>query len=193
MDFLGMDNSTEGFDFISYKPSVDKWMIENNEEVDLIDFLLDPASIRTGYFLIRRGISPIKVWDEVPGIKEVNPGATKEEKELFKWGFSIMLYTKEIGVRDWNSCGWGTKQGFNSIFSQVYPLHVENLLSKKPEDANQIPWIKYTGSEEPPGINSRIPQFELVKWVEKPDAFAQPEPEVYEEPLEIIADDDVPF
>jgi len=104
---------------------------------------------------------------------------------------SVDLYFNDEhlkGVYSWTTNGWGPVTGINEVYEKVtnHPEKKDGLL----------PVIKYTGSEEKKFSvgSSRIPQFEIIKWVERPtDWDAEPVVEAAPEPVVEESTDEIPF
>mgnify|MGYP003677192234 FL=1 len=171
--------------WIAYKPQNDEWQY-NDGEPKMDAFLLDPNSLKVGWGKITRGVSPEYKWRETVTIPEAAPGETGTDG--WNIAMSIELYLKDEGMFTWTTTAKGPIQGIHVIYSEV----VTNAL-REPSTEGKIPVLKYTGSEET-SWKSRIPQFEIVKWVDRPadwnEAPAQeeaPEPEAEE------SNEDIPF
>ena len=171
--------------WIAYKPQNDEWQY-NDGEPKMDAFLLDPNSLKVGWGKITRGVSPEYKWRETVTIPEAAPGETGTDG--WNVAMSIELYLKDEGMFTWTTTAKGPIQGIHVIYSEV----VTNAL-REPSTEGKIPVLKYTGSEET-SWKSRIPQFEVIKWADKPadwdEAPAQeeaPEPEAEE------SNEDIPF
>jgi hypothetical protein len=166
---LDLDNGSGG-EYIRFKPSVNGWYVDG-EEVELKGFAVDPASMRTGWGLIQEGEAPQWTWDEQLGVKGKRP-----EGE-YKRGFSVMVYLKEHGWREWSSNGSGVNMGIGNIWPTIHEGQKTNK--------GKIAGLKYNGSTATPigKGTTRIPNFELVRWVESPSepAAVPPAPEVTED------------
>jgi hypothetical protein len=181
---LGINAGNSGNNWISYKPMDDMWTYSEGE-MDLKVFVLDYESMKAGWGKISMGKAPQWVWDEPLGVVGKNPGATPEEQDEWSRGMSVELYVldKEKGIDDvltWASTGIGANQGLNIIFQEIDKLRKDN--------PGLSPVLKYTGSEKTT-YRTRIPQFEILKWIEKPLAFTK----AAEVSTPETDEDDVPF
>jgi hypothetical protein len=157
---LDLDNGGGG-EYIRFKPSVNGWYVDG-EEIDFKGFSVDPKSLRTGWGLIQEGEAPAWVWDEQVGVKGPRP-----EGE-YKRGFSLMVYIKDYGWREWSSNGAGVNMGLVNIWKEIDAGMAKNK--------GKLAALKYAGSSaESIGKGStRIPRFELAKWIDAPKDDAPP-------------------
>jgi hypothetical protein len=166
---LDLDNGSGG-EYIRFKPSANAWYVDG-EEIDLKGLSLDPASMRTGWGLIQEGEAPQWVWDEQLGVKGKRP-----EGE-YKRGFSVMVYLKDHGWREWSSNGAGVNQGIGAIWPAIHEGQAKNK--------GKVAGLKYNGStaQRIGKGPTRIPNFELIRWVDTPNepAAVPPAPEVAED------------
>ena len=187
---LGINAGTGGNNWIAYKPQADEWTYPEGE-IDLKYFIMDKDSMKAGWGKLAPGIAPSWQWDAKLGIVEINPGGTIEEKDEWKRGLSIELYIKDEGVFTWSTTALGPMQGLNNIYQEVF--------NDQGDNPNLLPVIEYTGSEATTWKKgqSRIPQFKIVKWVERPDdwdSLDNVEPEAVAPPVvEENPQDDIPF
>ena len=177
---LDLDNGGSG-EYIRFKPSVNAWYVDG-EEIDLKGLALDPNSLKTGWGLIQEGEAPDWKWDEKVGVKGPRP-----EGE-YKRGFSVMVYLKDHGFREWSSNGAGVNKGLSAVWKSIHDGMGDN--------EGQMAKLKYTGSKaEAVGKGStRIPNFELVGWTPIPQADTPPAEPVAEAPAPApVEDDDTDF
>ena len=184
---LGINAGNSGNNWIAYKPQANMWEYSEGE-IDLKVFVLDNESMKAGWGKIAPGIAPQWIWDKKMGLPDPNPGGTPEEQDEWQRGLSVELYVvdkaKEIDdVFTWATTGKGPIQGLDTIYQEIWKL--------KDDNPGLLPVLKYTGSEKTTW-RSRIPQFEIVKWVERPDGFVTKNEDEVSEP-ETIPDDDIPF
>lgn len=157
---LDLDNGSGG-EYIRFKPSVNAWYVDG-EEVDLKAMSLEPTSLMTGWGLIQEGESPKWVWDETVGVKGPRPDGE------YKRGFSVKVFLKDYGWREWSSNGAGVNKGLSNIWKSIHDGMKENQ--------GKVAGLKYTGSSADTSGKgaTRIPNFELVKWVPMPQADLPP-------------------
>ena len=157
---LDLENGSGG-EYIRFKPSVNAWYVDG-EEIDFKGFSVDPDSLRTGWGLIQEGEAPQWVWDKQVGVKGPRP-----EGE-YKRGFSVMVYLKDYGWREWSSNGSGVNKGLAAIWESIHTGHSKNK--------GKLAGLKYTGSsaESIGKGTTRIPKFELARWVDAPTSAPEP-------------------
>ena len=192
MSLLGLDTSGDGGMYIRWMASANAWKA-GGEEVTLKYFVLDYHSVKTGWGWLQEGLAPGWSWDEKVGVKSKRPGDTEEEQQEWKRGFSVMLFEKELGVREWATTATGAIMGFDLLYSAV--------ATEAPNHEGLLPVIEYTKSE-PLKVgkgNTRVPEFVVVKWVEKPADFQEVDIEIVNEPSDTtlveatISEDKIPF
>jgi len=164
---LGLSDSTA--EYFRFKPSVNAWYVDG-DEIEFKGMGIDPDSLKTGWGKIMEGESPEWVWDEKPGVKAPNPG------QDFKRGFRLMVYLKDYGWREWTATTSGTKMGVENIWPQIHNGAASNQ--------GKIAMVEYQGSKavQIGKGGSRLPEFELKGWMDKPEAPQAPVQEVTPEP-----------
>ena len=101
------------------------------------------------------------------------------------------LYIKVEGFFTCATTALGPMQGLNNIYQEVF--------NDQGDNPNLLPVIEYTGSEATTWKKgqSRIPQFKIVKWTERPDdwdSLDNAKPEAEAAPVaEEKPQDDIPF
>jgi len=165
-------------EYIRFKPSVNAWYVDDNE-IDLKGITMDPDSLKTGWGLIQEGEAPSWVWDETLGVRGPKPDGD------YKRGFSVMVYIKDIGWREWSSNGAGVNRGLGAIWKTIHAQMSDNQ--------GKAAALKYAGSTADTSGKgaTRIPNFELVKWMDKPEAETPPAPKQEEAKQE--DDDEILF
>lgn len=160
---LDLDNGSGG-EYIRFKPSVNAWYVDG-EEIDLKGFSIDPETLNTGWGLIQEGEAPKWTWDQTVGVKGPRPDGE------YKRGFSIMVYLKDHGWREWSSNGAGVNKGLSNIWKVIHESMGANQ--------GKMATLKYNGSTADTSGKgaTRIPNFELVAWNEKPQADTPPAPQ----------------
>jgi hypothetical protein len=83
----------------------------------------------------------------------------------------VTLYNKEIGAAEWSSNGVGPNMGLEQLYKTCDAQRAAN--------SGKLPVVEYKGSklEKIGKGTTRIPNFELVSWVARPegmDAVAAP-------------------
>ena len=89
----------------------------------------------------------------------------KQPSPDYKYGFSVKLFSKPLGVVEWSANQVGSNRGFQAIFN----------LCDKAAAANpgKVPVIKYEGatSLKIGAGNTAIPNFTLKNWINRPAAL----------------------
>jgi hypothetical protein len=118
----------------------------------------------------------------------------------YKRGFSVDLYSKDLGIRTWSSTSVGATMGFLALYEEI----------DKQLSANQgkVAVIEYTGSDAKPvgKGNTRVPKFKVLGWrsddsfefTAEPDATSTWHDKVEETPLDLngsatVETDEIPF
>lgn len=164
---LGLSDSTA--EYFRFKPSVNAWYVDG-DEIEFKGMGIDPDSLKTGWGKIMEGQAPEWVWDERPGVKAPNPG------EGFKRGFSVMIYLSDYGWREWTSTGSGPKMGLEAVWPHVHNGAASNQ--------GKMAMVAFNGAKAVSigKGTTRVPEFELKGWKEKPEAQPTPVQEVTPEP-----------
>jgi len=119
---------------------------------------MDLDSVRTGWLLLAVGQRDW-VEDAQVGVKGKQPSPD------YKYGFSVKLFSKPLGVVEWCANGVGVTKGFQQIYNAC----------DKAADANpgKVPVIKYEGatSLKIGAGNTAIPNFSLKNWINRPAAL----------------------
>lgn len=140
--------------FIRFSAAANAWIIEG-EEVPVSQLLLDPSSLRTGWGLIEAGAAPNWAWDG-------DDGDAPKPSPDHKRGFSVMLYVKGQGWREWSANTAGSMNGLRAIWSEILP--------GIPQNPGMVVVLAYGGSTAMKlgKGTTRIPNFSLVKWIVDP-------------------------
>ena len=164
MSILGLSSNSgdekTGSLFIKFKPSANAWEEGKTEfEMKDVKIVFDMDSVKTGWmkWAEDKSTPPDKVWAEKAGAKLPSPG------EGYKLAFSIEL-TLNDERRIWESNGTGAVMGLDAIYDEM----------AQTREGDKLPLCRYTGSS-PAKIgkgSTRIPEFEIVEWVERPIALS---------------------
>tara|TARA_R100000664_G_scaffold11765_1_gene19001 strand:- start:3667 stop:4221 length:555 start_codon:yes stop_codon:yes gene_type:complete len=172
--------------WIAYKPQNDEWQYNEGEisEEAISAFIFDHESIKLGWGKIQRGVAPEYKWQNDLKIKEPAPGETGPDG--WNRAISVDCYFKSEhmqGVYNWSTITKGALQGINNIYADIFG-HDESKNGK-------LAVLKYTGSTET-DWRSRIPNFEIIKWVDRPEDWEEQSVEE-PKPVEEEKEDDLPF
>ena len=148
----------DGGSYIRYNASTGTWQVDG-EAIQMGQFLLDPNSLRTGWGKIVAGMGPDWSWDERPGVKGPQPS------DEHKRGFSLQLYSKSFGQREWSTNSAGSNKGLTAIWGEVSDQAAAN--------PGKVPVLKFLGAT-PTSIGkgmTQVPNFKLEKWIDPPADF----------------------
>ena len=163
---LALPSGGDAKPYIRFSPSTNAWQISGDGGAPLeFDFdqpaVFDLQNVQLGWLLLETGNRDWKPWPN-------NTPQPKPDGE-YKTGFDVMVYSKTMfgdePVRSFSNNGTG-----NVMFVQ----DLYNAAEQHSEFAQGLsPVVKITGSK---GIkvgkgNTRVPQFEIVKWIPRPDVF----------------------
>lgn len=152
---LNLSSSSGTGNFIRFSPQANAWTNNQGEEINLGKVVFDIHATQTGWLLLGVGV---RDWqpDATLGKKGAQP--TPEHKR----GFIVTFYNKELGTVEWSSNGVGPNMGLEQLYSACAADLAAN--------PNKLPVLEYKGSklEKIGKGTTRIPQFELVTWVDRP-------------------------
>lgn len=158
--------SSGGGNYIRFSPSINAWTL-GKDEITIKKILFDMETIRTGWGLMAEGQAPQWVWDEAIGRRSAKPDGD------YKRGFSVRVYLgPDKGWAEWSSNGTGPCMGFEALAAKAMPDAANH--------PDQVLVCSYTGSraEKVGKGNTRVPQFEILGWIDRPsdDADEAPAP-----------------
>jgi hypothetical protein len=161
---LNLSSSGGSGNYIRFSPQANAWTNSNNEEIQLKKVVFDIDAVQTGWLLLAVGQ---REWNPDVSLGKKGPQPTPEHKR----GFMVTLYNKEIGAAEWSSNGVGPNMGLELLYKACDAQRAAN--------PGKLPVVEYKGSklEKIGKGTTRIPQFELVNWVARPegmDAVAAP-------------------
>ena len=161
--------------YISHQAKTKSW-IRQEEKMDVNYIQVDIDSYKLGWGKFNPDNRQyLYEWQEKVQIPIDRPA------EDYRRAFSIWLYPVYIdgdkninhGVCLWRRHTSGEWRGFQDMMKKI--LASENDV---PNSDNLLPTVKYTGfvtDKNKTGMDSVIPQFEVVKWSEKKEDFVIPE------------------
>ncbi len=181
---MGLLNiTTEGGDFdpyAKYNAKSGRWYFKDGEaetEVEKPTFVADFDNIKTGWMLFMEGQAPDRVFDESLSSPAPKPSDTH------KRGFLVRLYSDQSfkGVVELS----GTSMHLCNAINEVYEAYSND------KQEGKLPVVAFTGStpmKDKFGTNYK-PNFEIVKWVDRPEAFdaAPAQAEAAPEPAAVAA------
>ena len=132
-------------------------------KLDTDTFVIDVASLKTGWMLSQEGGAPQKKWNA--DIRRFEPSPGQDWKRAFSVRVAI---TAETAVR-WEQDQVGAFRGMQSIVAAI------NSAGETP--AGKMPVVKFTGPTKIDGkITTFSPDFVFVKWADKPACLAEAAP-----------------
>lgn len=172
--------------WIAYKPQNDEWVYNDGEvsEKAMSAFIFDHENIKAGWGKVQAGAPPEYKWRANNNVPEPQPG------EDYKKAMSVDLYfnTEHMqGVYSWTTNAYGPVQGIYDLYAEIYKEAANN--------PDKLAVAKYIGNETKKFTvgSTKIPQFEIIKWVDRPEDWST---ETIAEP-ELVAEettqDDIPF
>jgi hypothetical protein len=154
---LSSGNSGSG-NYIRFMPSANAWLNNVKAEIQLKKVVFDFDNVQTGWMLLAEGT---RDWQPDASLGAKGPQPTPDHKR----GFSVKFYNKELGTVEWSANGTGPNMGLEALYKAVSAQRADN--------AGKLPVIEYTGSklEKIGKGTTRIPNFNVVSWVVKPEGM----------------------
>lgn len=142
--------------YIRFGAAANAWIV-SGEEITFNQCLVDPSSLRTGWGQIEAGMAPDWVWDDYPGARSKAP--SPEHKR----GFSLFLYVKGHGWREWATTSAGSNMGLEALWPAIAEQQGAN--------AGKVAVLAYAGStaQKVGKGTTRVPNFSVVKWIVDPE------------------------
>jgi hypothetical protein len=154
--------------FIRFLPSLNAWQLSTEAGKDEFAFdkpaVFDIQFVQLGWMHIDEGVYDWQPWPN-------NRPTAKPAEEGYKAGFMMNVYSTTMfgdePVREFASNGTGSVMFVQELF---------NACEQAPEFAQgKSPVIQITGSKAikvgKKGGATRIPQFTIVKWIDRPQAL----------------------
>jgi len=154
---LNLSNGNGGA-YIRFGAHTMAWEDSDKKAITIDTMVMDLESVRTGWLLLAVGQRDW-VEDATVGVKGKQPAPE------YKYGFSVKLFSKPLGVVEWSANGVGVTKGFQAIFNACDKAAEQN--------PGKVPVIKYEGAT-PLKIgkgNTAIPNFTLKNWINRPAAL----------------------
>ena len=167
---LNLSSGGGSGNYIRFSPQVNAWT-KKDEDGNYIEFkftqaVFDFENVQTGWMLIAAGQFEF-LPDNTLGKKTAQP--SPEHKR----GFKSVFYSKELGgVVEYSANGAGANMGLEALWKKVQAQAQENV--------GKLPVVEYKGSTPVKAGKgtTRIPNFDVVKWVARPAALQE---QTYEE------------
>lgn len=186
---LNFVSSGGGSPFIRYSVEDNEWVRSTAEggleavEMEGATVIVDVENIQQGWLKLSGG----REWVEWPNN---DPTKCPRPSDAHKQGFSVMFYSSKLfgdePAREFCTSGTGAIEFIKKLYGEA----------EKGFGKGQVPAIKITGSTKVKigKGNTRIPEFEILKWVDRPDELgagsSQPAPSAAQP---VAASDDVDF
>jgi hypothetical protein len=175
---LNLSSGGGNANFLRFSPQANAWTNSDGVEVELKKVVFDIDNVKTGWLHLGVGV---RDWqpDQTLGRKGAQPSPDH------KRGFEVTFYNKEIGTASWSSNGVGPNMGLEQLYT--------TCAADRAANEGKLPVVEYKGSkmEKIGKGTTRIPQFTIVSWIDRPagmDSTEQAEPEeAFEAPAPVAA------
>jgi hypothetical protein len=152
---------SSGTGYMRYKPQTGTFETRG-EPFPFTQAVFDLDQIKTGWGLIQRGQAPEWVYDD--SIEKRAPKPTSEGD--WRRGFTVDVYSRvmfgdEEPVKTWSTNTAGANKGIAALYAEW----------EKSKEPNKLPVVEFVGTTEHYG-NSRVPNFKIVKYVDRPAALS---------------------
>ena len=158
--------NTSSNEYIRWMASRSDWVMSTENGPEIVEFkqaIFDVENLRTGWAAMAPEAVPEFEWD--PSIEKAAPRPTTAGE--WKRAFEVKVYAKNSlgGVKVWSSNSTGACMGIDALHDQYVEAANDN--------GDQVPVVEYTGPKHAKigKGNTSIPQFKIVKWVDRPDAL----------------------
>ena len=150
--------------YIRFSPQANAWTNNLGEEIQLGKVVFDIDGVQTGWLELGVGV---RDWQADSELGKKGPQPTPNHKR----GFIITLYNKTIGAAEWSSSGVGPNLGLEKLYT--------DCAAQRAANAGKLPVLEYTGSklEKIGKGTTRIPNFNIVSWIERPAGMDQSDAE----------------
>lgn len=154
--------------WLQWGASVSKWFVSGEggkQEMTVDEVVIDFDNLKTGWGLIAEGQAPTWVWNEDIN----NPDLKPDDRDGWKAGIGLTFYFGEGELYDLDTNATGAVMGLEEAH--------DAYLAGMDENKGKVPVFKFTGSRHAKvgKGNTNIPEFDLVKWVDRPADLVQGE------------------
>ena len=162
---LNLSSGGGNGNYIRFSPQANAWTNNLGAEIQLKKIVFDINAVQTGWLQLGVGIRDWQPDSEL-GRKGAQP--TPDHKR----GFIVTFYNKEIGTCEWSSSGVGPNMGLEKLYTECAGQRAANV--------GKLPVLEYTGSklEKIGKGTTRIPNFNIVSWIDRPAGMDQSDEEV---------------
>ena len=161
---LNLSSGGGNGNYIRFSPQANAWTNNLGEEIQLGKVVFDIDNVQTGWLELGVGV---RDWQADSELGKKGPQPTPNHKR----GFIITLYNKTIGAAEWSSSGVGPNLGLEKLYTECAAQRAAN--------AGKLPVLEYVGSklEKIGKGTTRIPNFNIVSWIERPAGMDQSDEE----------------
>ena len=161
---LNLSSGGGNGNYIRFSPQANAWTNNLGEEIQLGKVVFDIDNVQTGWLELGVGV---RDWQADSELGRKGPQPTPNHKR----GFIITLYNKTIGSCEWSSSGVGPNMGLEKLYT--------DCAAQRAANAGKLPVLEYTGSklEKIGKGTTRIPNFNIVSWIDKPAGMDQSDAE----------------
>ena len=166
---LNLSSGGGNGNYIRFSPQANAWTNNLGEEIQLGKVVFDIDNVQTGWLELGVGV---RDWQADSELGKKGPQPTPNHKR----GFIITLYNKTIGSCEWSSSGVGPNMGLEKLYT--------DCAAQRAANAGKLPVLEYTGSklEKIGKGTTRIPNFNIVSWIERPAGMDQSDEEYVQLP-----------
>lgn len=156
---LNLSSGGGNGNYIRFSPQANAWTNNLGEEIQLKKVVFDIEATQTGWLLLGVGV---RDWQADASLGKKGPQPSPEHKR----GFIVTFYNKEIGTVEWSSNGVGPNMGLEQLYTACTSQQAHATPGK-------LPVVEYKGSklEKIGKGTTRIPQFDVVAWVDRPSGM----------------------
>ena len=172
---LNLSSGGGNSNFLRFSPQANAWTNSEGGEVEIKKVVFDIDNVVTGWLLLGVGV---RDWQPDASLGRKGAQPTPEHKR----GFEVTFYNKEIGTASWSSNGVGPNMGLEQLYTAC--------AAEREANAGKLPVVEYKGSkmEKIGKGTTRIPQFAIVNWIDRPAGMGAPaEAEEYVAPAPAAA------
>ena len=161
---LNLSSGGGNGNYIRFSPQANAWTNNLGEEIQLGKVVFDIDGVQTGWLELGVGV---RDWQADSELGRKGPQPTPNHKR----GFIITFYNKTIGSCEWSSSGVGPNMGLEKLYT--------DCAAQRAANAGKLPVLEYTGSklEKIGKGTTRIPNFNIVSWIERPAGIDQSDAE----------------
>lgn len=162
---LNLSSGGGNGNYIRFSPQANAWTNNLGEEIQLKKVVFDLNATQTGWLALGVGL---RDWQPDATLGKKGPQPTPDHKR----GFIVTFYNKELGTVEWSSNGVGPNMGLEQLYTACAAQQAAN--------AGKLPVVEYSGSklEKIGKGTTRIPNFNIVSWIDRPAGMDQSDDEV---------------